>query len=182
MHVVSVNVGLPRRITWQGRPVLTGIFKEPVEGRIAVRRLNLEGDLQADLSVHGGPEKAVYAYPAEHYDFWRGLLPEIALPPGSFGENLTVEGLTEENAHVGDRFQIGTAEVMVTQPRMPCYKLAAKFGRTDIIRYFLESRRSGFYLAVLHEGAVGRGDSIQVIERASRGASIAALNRRRSKT
>ncbi len=177
MRVVSVNVGLPKPIVWKGRPVLSGIFKEPVEGRITVRRLNLEGDRQADLTVHGGPDKAVYAYPVEHYDFWRSLLSGIDLPPGSFGENLTVEGMMEENVHIGDCFQIGTAQMMVTQPRTPCYKLAAKFGRTDIVRHFLETGYSGFYLAVLREGDVGIGDAIQVIAQAAQKVSIAALNK-----
>ena len=179
MRVISVNVGLPKTIVWKGHPVLSGIFKEPVEGRITALRLNLEGDRQADLSVHGGPEKAIYAYPAEHYDFWRSLLSEIALPPGSFGENLTVEGLTEENVHVGDCFQIGTAQMMVTQPRTPCYKLAAKFGRTDIVRHFLETGYSGFYLAVLSEGEIERGDGVQIIAQSAQRVSIADLNRRK---
>lgn len=177
MRVVSVNVGLPQPILWKGHPVLSGIFKEPVEGRITVRRLNLEGDGQADLTVHGGPEKAVYAYSLEHYDFWRGLLPGIDLPPGSFGENLTVEGLTEENVHIGDCFQIGTAQMRVTQPRMPCYKLAAKFGRTDIVRHFLETGYSGFYLAVIREGEVGSGDAVQLIAQATQKVSITEINK-----
>lgn len=177
MRVVSVNVGLPQPIIWKGRPVLSGIFKEPVEGRIAVRRLNLDGDGQADLTVHGGPEKAVYAYPLEHYDFWRGLLSGIDLPPGSFGENLTVEGLTEENVHIGDCFQIGTTQMKVTQPRMPCYKLAAKFEGTDIVRHFLETGYSGFYLAVVREGEVGSGDAIQLIAQAAQKVSIAEINK-----
>lgn len=178
MRVISVNVGLPKPIVWNGRFVLSSIFKEPVEGRIAVRRLNLEGDRQADLSVHGGPDKAVYAYSVEHYSFWRDFLSEVALPPGSFGENLTVEGLMEENVHIGDCLQIGTAQLRVTQPRTPCYKLAAKFERTDIVQQFLETGYSGFYLAILREGEIGRGDEIQVIASAAQRVSIADLNKR----
>jgi MOSC domain-containing protein YiiM len=180
MHIVSVNVGLPRPIVWKGRSVLTGIFKEPVEGRVKVERLNLEGDRQADLSVHGGWDKAVYAYPIEHYGFWRDLLADSPLSPGAFGENLTVAGMTEETVHIGDRFRVGTTEMVVTQPRVPCYKLAAKFGRTDIVRHFLESGYSGFYLAVAQEGDVGGGDAIQVVEQMPDGMSIAELNRRYS--
>src|SRR5437016_3117410 len=138
MQVVSVNVGLPREIEYRGELVLTGIFKAPVVGRIAMRRLNLDGDRQADLRVHGGPDKAVYVYPAEHYPFWRTLLHTDDLPPGSFGENLTIEGLTEDTIHIGDRLRIGTAEMVVTQPRVPCYKLAAKFDRIAIVKEFLD--------------------------------------------
>ncbi len=177
MHIVSVNVGLPQTIRWKGRTVETGIFKAPVEGPCRVNRLNLEGDRQADLTVHGGPDKAVYAYPMEHYDFWREFLGETDLPPGAFGENLTIEGLTEESIHIGDLLQIGITELVVTQPRQPCYKLAAKFGRTDIVRHFLESGYSGFYLAVRQEGDVGRGDAINIIERESHHVRIADLNR-----
>lgn len=177
MRIVSVNVGLPRTILWKGRRVETGIFKEPVEGRCMVKRLNLDGDQQADLTVHGGADKAVYAYPLEHYDFWRNFLGTTDLPPGAFGENLTVEGLTEESVHIGDRLQIGSTELVVTQPRQPCYKLAAKFGRTDIVRRFLESGYSGFYLAVRQSGDVGQGDAVQVIERESHQVRVADMNR-----
>ena len=177
MHVVSVNVGLPRTILWKGHPVQTGIFKEAVEGPQRVRRLNLDGDRQADLSVHGGPDKAIYAYPIEHYDFWRHFLGQNDLPPGAFGENLTLEGLTEETVHVGDRFLIGTAELTVTQPRTPCYKLAAKFGRTDMVRRFLESGYSGFYLSVQQEGELRQGDTIHAVEREAHQVCVADLNR-----
>jgi len=165
MRVVSVNVGLPRTVRWKGRDVTTGIFKQPVEGRIALRRLNLDGDRQADLSVHGGAAKAVYAYPLEHYAFWREQLEE-ELPFGSFGENLTVEGLPlEEKVAVGDRFRIGTAELVVTQPRLPCYKLGLRFGRDDIVKRFLASRRTGYYLAVEVEGDLGAGDRVEPLAR-----------------
>ena len=140
---------------------MTGIFKQPVAERVRLRRHNLDGDRQADLSVHGGPSKAAYAYPAEHYQYWSRELPEMPLPWGAFGENLTTEGLQEEGLNVGDRFRIGTAEVMVTVPRLPCYKLGIRFGRDDMVKRFLDAGRSGFYVAVLCEGEVGADDSIQ---------------------
>lgn len=163
MRVISVNVGLPRPVPGRGGMVMTGIFKDPVAGRVRVRRLNLAGDRQADLSVHGGPDKAVYAYPSEHYPFWRNELPEHELAWGAFGENLTTEGWWEDEIHVGDRFRIGTAEMVVTQPRMPCFKLGLRFGRDDVIARFLESGRPGFYLRVLQEGEVEAGDPCERI-------------------
>lgn len=177
MQVVSVNVGLPRAVAWEGQMVMTGIFKEPVEGRVAVRRLNLEGDRQADLSVHGGPEKAIYVYSAEYYHFWRERFPEMDLPSGMFGENLTVEGLLDESVHIGDRFQVGSAHVVVTQPRVPCYKLGLKFGRDDILKRFLESGLTGFYLAVLKEGEVAAGDRITLLERDEHQVKVADITR-----
>ncbi|HST24081.1 MAG TPA: MOSC domain-containing protein [Blastocatellia bacterium] len=165
MKIISLNVGLPREIVYKDRSIVTGIFKEPVEGRIRARRLNLDGDRQADLRVHGGAEKAVYAYPSEHYDYWRAELPDIKLPWGMFGENFTVEGLNEKEVNIGDRFHIGDALFMVTQPRMPCYKLEAKFRRDDMIKRFLRSERSGFYLSVIEEGEVGAGDAIEIVSR-----------------
>jgi MOSC domain-containing protein YiiM len=177
MRVVSVNVGLPRQVTYKGKTITTGIFKEPVEGRIRVRRLNLDGDRQADLSVHGGPSKAVYAYPSEHYEYWREQLPGVDLPWGMFGENLTVEGLREEGLNIGDRIRIGSAQLMVTEPRLPCYKLAAKFGRDDIIKRFLHSGRTGFYFAVLQEGEVGARDDITVVGRDKHRVTVADITR-----
>jgi MOSC domain-containing protein YiiM len=165
MKIISVNVGLPREVNWKGRSVTTGIFKEPVEGAIKVRSLNLDGDRQADLTVHGGRDKAVYAYASEHYDYWRTELPEMSLPFGMFGENLTTEGLFENTVNIGDRMRIGTSLFEVTQPRMPCYKLALKFGRDDIIKRFLQSERSGIYFAVLEEGEIKAGDAIDFISR-----------------
>jgi len=163
-RVISVNVGLPRPVrSAKDGLVMTGIFKEPVAGRIRVRTLNLDGDRQADLSVHGGPDKAVYAYPSEHYPFWRNELPEHSLAWGAFGENLTTEGWWEDEVCVGDRFRIGTAELVVTQPRMPCFKLALRFGREDVVARFLESGRPGFYLRVLQEGEVEAGDPMERI-------------------
>jgi MOSC domain-containing protein YiiM len=163
MQVISVNVGSPREVNWKGKSVSTGIFKAPVEGRIMMRTLNLEGDGQADLSVHGGVEKAVYAYATEHYPYWRQELPEEELPWGAFGENLSTEGLSEADVNIGDRFRIGNAEVMVTQPRFPCYKLNLKFGRDDMVKRFLNSRLSGIYFSVVQEGDIGAGDRVEQI-------------------
>lgn len=177
MKILSVAVGRPRLVMRDGEPVSTGIFKEPVAGRVMLRTLNLDGDRQADLSVHGGPQKAVYAYPSEHYSFWKRELPEMDLPWGIFGENFTTEGLLETQTNIGDRFRIGSAEVMVTQPRMPCYKLGIRFGRADIIKRFLISERSGIYFSVLTEGEVGAGDEIELIEKNSSGVSIVDVTR-----
>jgi len=164
MHVVSVNVSLPKAVEWRGRTVTTGIFKEPVAGRIPVRSLGLVGDGQADLSVHGGPAKAVYAYPSEHYPFWRQELERPDLTWGAFGENLTTEGLAERKLRIGTHLRVGSALLEVTQPRLPCYKLGIRFGRADMVRRFLASGgRSGFYLAVLEEGAVAAGDPVERI-------------------
>ncbi|HEV7394932.1 MAG TPA: MOSC domain-containing protein [Pyrinomonadaceae bacterium] len=167
MKLVSVQVGRPRLVEWNGDVVSTGIFKEPVTEPVMLRELNLDGDRQADLSVHGGVTKAVYAYPVEHYDFWRKELPEMDLPYGMFGENFTVEGFQEENLAIGARFRIGNAEVMVTEPRMPCYKLGIKFGRSDIIKRFLQSRRTGFYFSVLGEGLVTADDTFEKLSEGS---------------
>lgn len=163
MRLLSVNVGLPRDVRSGRTRVLTSIFKAPVDGRVAVVGNNLAGDEQSDLSVHGGPNKAVYAYPSEHYGFWRDQLPEMALPWGVFGENLTTEGLSEETMHVGDQMRIGSVEVVVTQPRLPCFKLGIRFDRADMVKRFLASRRSGFYFAVVSEGELGAGDPIEVL-------------------
>jgi MOSC domain-containing protein YiiM len=177
MKILSVNVGLPRKVTWQGKVVMTGIFKEPVNAPVMMRTLNLEGDQQADLTVHGGVNKAVYAYPSEHYGYWRTELPGVDLRWGMFGENFTTEGLLEEATYIGDRFGIGETEVMVTEPRMPCYKLGIKFGRPDIIKRFLVSRRTGFYLAVVREGMVGTSDAIKLISQEQQDISIADITR-----
>jgi len=177
MKIVSINVGLPREVTWQGKAVTTGIFKEPVSGPVMMRKLNLDGDGQADLTVHGGVSKAVYAYPSEHYDYWQAELPGVDLPWGMFGENFTTEGLLEEAAYIGDKFRIGETEVMVTEPRMPCYKLGIKFGRADIIKRFLASRRTGFYFAVVRGGMVGAGDAVELIGREQQEISVADITR-----
>lgn len=166
MKILSVNVGLPRDVLFRGEVVSTGIFKEPVQGRVRLLKLNLDGDKQADLTVHGGPDKAIYAYPSEHYEYWRHQFPSTTLPYGMFGENLTTEGLTEDVVNIGDQFQIGnTAKVIATQPRMPCYKLGVKFGRMDIIKRFLASGRPGIYFKVLREGEIGAADEIQLISK-----------------
>lgn len=169
-------------VDWNGEPVTTGIFKEPSPGPIMLRTLNLEGDGQADLSVHGGVSKAVYAYPVEHYEFWKqtlpaDYLPDMNLPYGMFGENFTTEGLFEDAVNVGDRFRIGQAELMVSEPRLPCYKLGIKFGRADIIRKFLQSRRTGFYFAVLKEGEVRAGDEIELLSRDASNIPISDITR-----
>lgn len=177
MRVVSVNVGLPRTVTWHGKAVTTGIFKEPVAGRVAVRQLNLDGDRQADLSVHGGLDKALYAYPAEYYRYWRAVFPDRELPWGQFGENLTVEGLLDATVHIGDRFRVGSATLVVTQPRLPCYKLGLRFGRADMVRRFLQSGLTGFYLAVLEEGDVAAGDPISPLARDAHGLAVAEITR-----
>ena len=177
MKIISVNVGLPRLVLRNDEPVSTGIFKEPVAGRVMMRTLNLDGDRQADLSVHGGPEKAVYVYPSEHYEFWKRELPEMELPWGMFGENLTTTGLFETEVNIGDKFRVGTAEVMVTQPRMPCYKLGIRFGRVDIIKRFLISERSGFYLSVLKEGDVGAGDEFELLEKSRSSVTVVDITR-----
>ena len=177
MKIISVNVGLPGEIFHEGRTIKTGIFKDPVQGRVRVRALNLAGDEQADLTVHGGPSKAVYFYPSEHYEFWRRELPQTTLPWGMFGENLTSEGLLENDLNVGDRMCAGSAEFMVTEPRLPCYKLSAKFGRDDIVKRFLKSRRTGFYCAVLREGEIGAGDAIHFVNRTNHGVRVADITR-----
>jgi MOSC domain-containing protein YiiM len=165
VKIISVNVGLPRLAMWRGVTVSTGIFKKPVASRVMLRTLNLDGDRQSDLSVHGGVDKAIYAYPSEHYAFWHAELPAVELPWGMFGENLTTEGFSEGEVNVGDRFRIGDVELTVTQPRMPCSKLALKFQRGDILRRLLSSGRTGFYFSVQREGEIGAGDEMELIER-----------------
>jgi MOSC domain-containing protein YiiM len=177
MTLISVNVGQPRAVLWKGRTVTTGIFKEPVMSRVALRRYYLEGDAQADLAVHGGPHKAVYFYPAEHYAYWHRVFPNMQLPWGMFGENFTTEGLLEETVHIGDRFRLGSAEVQVTESRMPCYKLGLRFGRDDIIKRFLTSGRTGFYGAIVQEGEVGAGDAIVPIRRDAHQVTVADITR-----
>ena len=174
---MSVNTGLPRDVTWHGRTVTTGIFKHPVEGRVALTTLNLHGDRQADLSVHGGPDKAVYCYPIEHYDFWRAELPGRDLPLAVFGENFTTSGMSEDSVHIGDRFAVGSAEVVVTQPRLPCYKLGVRFDSDLMVKRFLASGRSGFYVAVRREGQVGAGDDIRVLSRDPNAVPVAEITR-----
>jgi MOSC domain-containing protein YiiM len=183
MRLASVNVGLPRAVTWHGINVSTGIFKQAVNDRVALRRLNLDGDRQADLSVHGGKDKAVYCYPLEHYDYWKKELPGRELPVGVFGENFTLDfgdmgpnaSLPEDLIHIGDRFSVGSAEVVVTQPRLPCYKLGVRFQMDDMVKRFLASRRSGLYLAVLREGEVGVGDDMTPLSQDPNAVPVSAI-------
>jgi MOSC domain-containing protein YiiM len=177
VQLVSLNVARPRLVVYKGTSINTGIFKQPVSGPVRLRTLNLDGDRQADLSVHGGPYKAVYGYPSEHYPFWRQELPGVDLPWGMFGENFTTSGLVEDELHVGDRFQIGAAIVMVRQPRTPCYKMAAKFQRDDMLQRFLLSGRSGFYFSVEQEGSVAVEDAFQLLTRNQDGITISEMNR-----
>ena len=175
LKLLSVNVGMPREVDWHGRLVRTSIFKSPVSGPVRVATLNLEGDEQSDLTVHGGVHKAVYAYPSEHYLFWRKEIPGLDLSRGAFGENFTTEGLLEEAVYIGDRLRIGSGEFIVTQPRMPCYKLGIRFGPPDIIKRFLQSGRSGFYLGVLEEGRITAGDSVEWLTRDEHGVTVADI-------
>lgn len=177
MEIISINVGLPREVPWQGKTVSTGIFKSPVDGPVALRPLNLDGDGQADLSVHGGRYKAAYVYPAEHYEFWRNELPDMDLTWGHFGENFTTQGFLEDAVSIGDTFRVGSALVQVTEPRMPCYKLGIRFGRADMVKRFLASKRTGFYFAVLEEGIVQAGDTFAAVERSSHGITVAEVTR-----
>lgn len=178
MKVQSIQCGLPREVEWHGTKVTTSIFKEPVSGRVGLRRLNLDGDRQSDLTVHGGEHKAVYCYPLEHYSYWKAELADRALPMGSFGENFTIEGVGDEDSvFIDDRFAVGSAEVVVTQPRLPCYKLGIKFGSDDMVKRFLASRRTGFYLAVTREGDVGAGDEIVRLSRNPEALPVSAITR-----
>jgi MOSC domain-containing protein YiiM len=165
MKIISVNVGLPREVVWNGKLVSTAIFKEPVSGPVKISRGNLANDRQADLTVHGGPFKAVYGYPAEHYAYWTNELPDWSFGWGNFGENLTTRGLIEDDLHIGDRLRIGSAVLMVSQPRLPCFKLGIRFERNDIIERFLESLKSGFYFSVLDEGEVHAGSNVEILSR-----------------
>jgi MOSC domain-containing protein YiiM len=184
MRILSVNVGTPKQApTGDARApaghsaVLTSIFKSPVSGRVAVRGYNIEGDRQSDLTVHGGPNKAVYCYPGEHYPFWREQLSDPDLPYGAFGENLTTEGLTEDAVRIGDRFRVGSTVLRVTQPRMPCFKLGIRFSRDDMVKRFWQSGRSGIYFAIAEEGDLAAGDPIEKIAEGPVEVSIADVVR-----
>src|SRR5579872_4115843 len=177
MKVVSLNVGLPRDVVWHGRPITTGIYKQPVQRRVALRTLNLDGDRQADLTVHGGAQKAVYCYPIEHYAYWKKELPGREVPIAIFGENFTTDGLMEDTIHLGDTFSVGSAEVVVTQPRLPCYKLGIRFQMDDMVKRFLASGRSGFYLAVTREGEVGAGDQMTPLSQDPNAVPVSAITR-----
>jgi MOSC domain-containing protein YiiM len=177
MKLVSLNTGLPRDVRWHGLNVNTAIYKQPVQGRIALRRLNLDGDRQADLTVHGGEHKAVYCYPLAHYEYWKKELPDQKLPMGAFGENFTMDGPLEDSVHLGDRFSVGSAELVVSQPRLPCYKLGVRFQSNDMVMRFLASGRTGFYFAVVREGEVGAGDEVRVIDRDSNAVPVSEITR-----
>ena len=176
MKLIAVNVGRPREVESHRRVVRTSIWKRPVSGVVRVTSLNIEGDEQSDLSVHGGLEKAVYAYPSEHYEYWRRELPTEDLAWGAFGENFTIEGLCESDVSIGDRIRVGSAEFLVTQPRTPCFKLGIRFGRDDMVKRFLQSGRSGFYLAVLREGEVAAGNPIDFAARDGHGVTVADIS------
>jgi len=175
MKLISVSVGRPRQVTWRGKSVKTSIWKTPVEGAVRVTTLNLQGDERSDLSVHGGADKAVYVYPSEHYAYWRAELPGADLPWGAFGENFTTEGLLEEHVRIGDRLRVGSAEFVVTQPRMPCFKLGIRFDRPDMVKRFLHARRTGFYLSVTRQGSVTAGDPVEFAAREEHGVSVADI-------
>lgn len=177
MKLISLNVGLPREVPWHNTIVTTGIFKQPVSGRLALRKLNLDGDGQADLRVHGGEYKAVYCYPVEHYAWWKEELPGRDLRFAIFGENFTTEGLLEGSVHLGDRFAVGSAEVVVTQPRLPCYKLGIRFQSDEMVKRFLASARTGFYLAITREGEVAAGDEIQLLSRDPSAVPVSEITR-----
>jgi len=177
MKLISVNVGLPREITWEGRRFTTGIFKQPVQGPVSLQRFNLTGDRQADLSAHGGRDKAVYGYPSEHYDYWRAELAQDRLDWGTFGENLTTQGLHESAVQIGDRYRIGTVELVVSQPRKPCFKLGIRLANMEMVQRFQNSRRTGFYFAVGEEGALEAGDSIELVAREANSITVADANR-----
>ena len=177
MKLFSLNVGLPREVPWHNTMVTTGIFKQPVSGRVSLHKLNLDGDRQADLRVHGGEYNAVYCYPVEHYAYWKQQLPGRDLGFASFGENFTAEGLLEDSVHLGDRFAVGSAEVVVTQPRLPCYKLGIRFASDAMVKRFLASARTGFYLAVTREGQVGAGDEIKLLSRDPTAVPVSEITR-----
>lgn len=177
MKLLSIQVGGPRDVRWHEGVVRTSIFKEPVTGPVQVGLLNLDGDRQSDPTVHGGVDKAVYAYPSEHYAFWQAQHPELQFPPGAFGENLTTEGLDEGALCIGDRLTIGSAAFRVSQPRMPCFKLGVRFGEPRMTRWFLENGRPGFYLAVLEEGMIAVGDAIVITAAAEPRISVAEIAR-----
>lgn len=172
---MSVNIAELREFPRQGRVVKTGIWKFPVEGRVAVRGVNVDGDQQADLGVHGGEFQALYAYAREDYDWWGGELGR-ELGPGTFGENLTVEGMDLTVAHVGERWRVGTALLEVSLPRIPCFKLATKMEDPKFIKRFAQARRPGSYLRIIEEGELGAGDPIEVVERPEHEVTIGLLN------
>ncbi len=177
MHLISINVGLPQALSWKDQTATTSIVKKPVEGPVFVHTLHLEGDAQANLTVHGGVTKAVYGYPLEHYAYWESELNKEHLPPGSFGENLTIDGLKESDTQIGDRFQIGKVVLMATEPRQPCDKLAMRMQQEDMIERFLYSLRSGVYFSVLKEGMIQAGDEVKCIHKEQHGITVSDIIR-----
>jgi MOSC domain-containing protein YiiM len=176
--VISVNVGTPAEIGREGtRKILSAILKRSVRGPVTVRKLNLDGDRQADLSVHGGVDKVVYAYPSEHYGYWRKKFSDLKMEWGFFGENLTIAGLLEQGVHVGDQLEIGTSVFEVTQSRFPCFKLGIRLGDQAMISSFLESESTGFYLKILKEGQVEANDSIKRVHFNRSGETITSIVR-----
>ena len=173
-RVISVNVGQVREVPWRGRAVTTGIFKHPVAGRVALRGVNFDGDDQADRTVHGGPDKAVYAYALEDYDAWR-TAEGIDTPAGLFGENLTVQGLDLSSAIVGTHWRVGSAVLEVAQPRLPCFKLGIRMDDAQFPRRFMAMARMGAYLRVVKEGDVGAGDEVQVVHTPEHGVMLRAM-------
>lgn len=176
MKIVSVNVGTPRVFHWKGLEFESAIIKKPVSGRVMLRKANLDGDRQADLSVHGGLNKAVYSYPCEHYPYWTNRLHKHDLSWGAFGENLTTEGMLETEVSVGDRYRVGSAVVMARTPRTPCYKLAARYDREQILEEFFDSGLSGFYLSVVEEGEIGAGDQFEFLGGEANSITISDVN------
>ncbi len=172
MKLVSVNIAKPEAVNINGQTVLTGINKKPQSEPVWLGKLNLVGDGQADLTVHGGEFQAVYSYPVEHYAFWQKELNQASLPYGTFGENFTVSGLLETDVHVGDIFKVGNAVIQATMPRIPCFKFGNKVGKPDILEKFLFSGFSGFYHKVIEEGEVAAGDQIKLIDRDTNSISI----------
>ncbi len=170
-RVISLNVGGARHLDWQGRHVTTGIWKSPVAGRIALRGVNFAGDDQADRTVHGGPDKAVYAYAREDYDYWRDE-EGMDAQPALFGENLTTEGIDLASAIVGERWTVGSTVLEVAQPRLPCYKLGIRVGDATFLKRFLAAQRVGAYLRAIQEGDIGTGDEIEVIARPAHGITL----------
>jgi MOSC domain-containing protein YiiM len=177
-RVISVNVGLPRQVSVRrGRPLMSAIFKEPVEGRVRATGTSLEGDRQADPRVHGGADKAVYAYAMEDIAWWAQGLERPEVGPAWFGENLTTEGVDVTNAVVGERWRIGEAEFEVSQPRLPCFKLGIRFGEPRMVKAFAQSSRPGAYLRILVEGTVGAGDEIELLHRPEHGVTVELVSR-----
>ncbi|WP_046242577.1 MOSC domain-containing protein [Hymenobacter terrenus] len=172
MQILSVNIGLPQQYTWRGKSIETSIFKAPTTDLVAVHPEHLAGYGQADLRVHGGPDKAVYSYPTEHYGYWAPYIPAALLTPGAFGENLTTQGLLESEVRVGDCFRAGTAVLIAVQPRMPCFKLGLRLNDEHLVKRFLEARRSGIYFRVVQTGTLRAGDALTLVQPATHAVTI----------